>query len=140
MLSLFRFASFWSLSFHRSRGPSFNRPSICRRLNSHTCYFPPPPFVYLEMSLFPSIFGYHSRFLYVWRVRRTVLSFRIVFFYLVTTGWIFYISFCENSINQLIINTLLYRAGTTADWAVRLKTPQSWRGEKTHPFDCCFSQ
>ena len=24
----------------------------------------------------------------------------MVFFYLVTTGWIFYISLCENSINQ----------------------------------------
>ena len=32
-----------------------------------------------------------------------VLSFRMVFFYLVTTGWIFDISFCENSINQSII-------------------------------------
>ena len=29
-----------------------------------------------------------------------VLSFRMVFFYLVTTGWIFDISLCENSINQ----------------------------------------
>ena len=29
-----------------------------------------------------------------------VLSFRMVFFYLVTTGWIFYISLCENSINK----------------------------------------
>ena len=27
-------------------------------------------------------------------------SFRMVFFYLVTTGWIFHISLCENSINQ----------------------------------------
>ena len=31
-----------------------------------------------------------------------VLSFRMVFFYLVTTGWIFDISLCENSINQSI--------------------------------------
>ena len=29
-----------------------------------------------------------------------VLSFRMVFFYLVTTGWIFDISLCEDSINQ----------------------------------------
>ena len=29
-----------------------------------------------------------------------VLSFRMVFFYLVTTGWIFDISFCDNSISQ----------------------------------------
>ena len=32
-----------------------------------------------------------------------VLSFRMVFFYLVTTGWIFGISLCENTINQSII-------------------------------------
>ena len=30
-----------------------------------------------------------------------VLSFRMVFFYLVTTGWIFDISLCENLINQI---------------------------------------
>ena len=29
------------------------------------------------------------------------LSFRVVFFYLVVTGWIFYISLCENSINSI---------------------------------------
>ena len=31
-----------------------------------------------------------------------VLFFRRVFFYLVTTGWTFYVSLCENSINQSI--------------------------------------
>ena len=31
-----------------------------------------------------------------------VLSFRMVLFYVVTTGWIFDISLCENSINQSI--------------------------------------
>ena len=31
-----------------------------------------------------------------------VLSFRIVYFYLVTTDWIFDISLCENSTNQSI--------------------------------------
>ena len=36
-------------------GPSFDRPSICRRPDSHTCFFF-FPFVSLEMSLFPSIF------------------------------------------------------------------------------------
>ena len=29
-----------------------------------------------------------------------VFSFRMVFFYLVATSWIFYISLCENSISQ----------------------------------------
>ena len=33
-----------------------------------------------------------------------VLSFRMVFSYLVTTGWIYDISSCENSINQSIIS------------------------------------
>ena len=36
--------------------PSFNRPSICRRPDSHTCFFLFFPFDSLEMSLFPSIF------------------------------------------------------------------------------------
>ena len=31
-----------------------------------------------------------------------VLSFRMVFFYLVTTGWIFDVSLCEDSINQSV--------------------------------------
>ena len=33
-----------------------------------------------------------------------VLSFRMVFFYLVTTGWVFDVSLCENSIDQSINN------------------------------------
>ena len=37
-----------------SRGPSFNRPSICRHPDSHTCLF--FSFVCLEISPFPSIF------------------------------------------------------------------------------------
>ena len=41
-----------------------------------------------------------------------VLSFRMVFFYLVTTGWIFdNISLCENSINQSINNFLCREGG-----------------------------
>ena len=37
-------------------GPSFNRPSIFRRPDSHTCFFLSFPFGSLETSLFPSIF------------------------------------------------------------------------------------
>ena len=61
-------------------------------------------FIYLEVSLFPSIFQLTS-FPSGW-----------YFFYLVTTGWIFDISLllCENSINQSIKggsygNKILYR-------------------------------
>ena len=56
------------------------------------------------MSLFSSIL-YHCRFLLliVWRESTSyVFPFRMVFYYLVTTGWIFDISLCENSINQSI--------------------------------------
>ena len=60
------------------------------------------PFIYLEMSLFRVFFVPLPRSL---RMESTsyVLSFRIVFFYLVTTDWIFDISLlCENSTNQSI--------------------------------------
>ena len=35
-----------------------------------------------------------------------MFSFRMVVFYLVTTGWIFDISSCENSINEPINNSV----------------------------------
>ena len=35
--------------------------------------------------------------------RSYVLSFRMMFFYLVTTGWIFDISLCENSTNTVVL-------------------------------------
>ena len=40
---------------------------------------------------------FFRRFLFVWRVRRTFFSFRMVVFHLVTTGWIFDICLSENS-------------------------------------------
>ena len=46
------------------------------------------------------LFLYHFRFLFVWRVRRTLFPSGWCFFYLVTTSSIFDISLCENSINQ----------------------------------------
>ena len=46
-------------------------------------------------------FEYFFRFLFViGEYGVYVLSFRMIFFYLVTTGWIFYISLCENSNNH----------------------------------------
>ena len=58
------------------------------------------PFVYLEVSLFPSIFFVPFPLSLCMESTSYVLSFRMVFSYLVTTGWIFDISLCENSINQ----------------------------------------
>ena len=45
---------------------SFNRPSICRRPDSHTCFL----FLFGDVA-FSEYFLYHFRFLFVWRVRRT---------------------------------------------------------------------
>ena len=60
-------------------------------------------FLFLEMSLFPSIFLTISAFSLYGESTPYVLSFRMVFFYLVTTGWIFYISLREKiSVNQSI--------------------------------------
>ena len=60
-------------------------------------------FVYLEMSFFPSIFVPFPLSLCMdYRVRRTFFPSGWCFSYLVTRGWIFYISLCENSINQSI--------------------------------------
>ena len=78
-------------------GSPFNRPSICRRPDSHTCFF---PFVDLEMSLFSNIVFVPFPLSLCLESTSYVLSFRIVFFYLVTTGWIVDISLCENSINK----------------------------------------
>ena len=67
--------------------PSFNRPSICRRPDSHTCFFL-FSFVYFEMSLFPSIF---CTIIDVFSLcgEHVVCSFLPgVFLYLVTTSWI----------------------------------------------------
>ena len=58
VLRLFCFASFFRL-YAFVGGPSFNHPLICRRSDSDTCFFLLLlffSFLYLEMSLFPSIF------------------------------------------------------------------------------------
>ena len=70
-------------------------------------------FAYLEIDdAFSeySIFLYYFRFLFVWRVRRTSFPSGWCFFYLVTTGWIFNISLCENSIKQIKAKN------TTSSW------------------------
>ena len=41
------------------------------------------------------------------------ISFRIVYFYLVTTSWVFDISLCENSINQSINQSCLLQVNET---------------------------
>ena len=55
-----------------------------------------------------------------------VLSFRMMFFYLVTTGWIFYISLYENSINQSINVVVVVVFFTLTDRASTI--PSNTRG------------
>ena len=74
------------------------RSSVCMRPDSHT---------QLHLSTSFSVFV-HVAFsdyfctITVFSLYGYVFSFRMVFFYLVTTGWVFDISLCENSINQSI--------------------------------------
>ena len=92
LLCLLRFSS---LCFRSSRGPSFNRPSICRCPDSHTCFF----LFFFRCRFFRVLFCTISAFsLYEEYVVRPFLPNDV--FYLVTTSWIFYISLCENSINH----------------------------------------
>ena len=86
-------------------------------------------FVYLEMSPFPSIFCTIAVFSlngkYV-----VLLLFRMVFFYIGTTGWIFDISLCENStINQS--NKRLVLVHTRASISVRIAS-NHYHAEKTY--------
>ena len=61
-----------------------------------------PFFLSLEMSLFSEYFCTNTVSLCTCkRSASYVFSFRMVLFYLVTTGWIFEISSCENSINSI---------------------------------------
>ena len=104
----FCFASFSSLWCRWSRGPSFNRPSICKRPDSHVCFF-----------LFFLLFIWRCHFFRVFFVppcslcvesTSYVLSFRMIFFYLVTTDWGFDIIFCVRiqSINKKNVHFLRF--------------------------------
>ena len=78
---------------------------ICRRPDSHTCFFGGGFLLFLWrcrffLFFFPSIFCTIAVFFCMESSTSYVLSFRVVFFYLVTTGWTFDISLCENSISQ----------------------------------------
>ena len=55
------------------------------------------------MSFFPSIFV-PLPFYFCIESISYIFLFRMVFFYLVTTGWLFDLNLCENSINQSINN------------------------------------
>ena len=65
---------------------------------SRFCFF---LFLFLwRYRFFRVCFHRVTRFLFVWRVRRTFSPLRMVLLYLVTTGWIFDISSCESSIKS----------------------------------------
>ena len=64
---------------------------------------PRPFFLFLEMSLFQSI-CVSLPFSLCMESTSYVFPFRVVFFYLVTTGWIFFINSSENSIDQSLEN------------------------------------
>ena len=72
---------------------------IATRVSFFSFFF---PVVYLEMSLYSENFFVPFSLSLYRESPSYVLFFRMVFFYLVTTGWIFDISLYENPINQSI--------------------------------------
>ena len=59
---------------------------------------------FLEMSLYPSIFFVPFPLSLCMERTSYVLSFLMVFFYLVATGWILYFSLCENQIVHILLS------------------------------------
>ena len=102
VLRFFCFVFVFVLSL-KSRGPSLNRSSFFDMHASRQPHvFVHFPF-FLEMSLFPSIFLFHLPFSRCMESRSYVFPFRMVFFYLITTSWIYCISLLgDNSINNSI--------------------------------------
>ena len=93
---VFRLHAFVEAAALRSIALRYAGAPIATRVYFILFYF---PFIYLEMSLF-RVFSCPPSF--CMESTSYVLSFRMVFFYLVTTGWIFDISLlCENSINSI---------------------------------------
>ena len=72
-------------------GPSFNCPSICRGPDSHSVFFFFSLFFFWRCRFF-RVFSVPLPFSLCTESMPYVLSFRMVFFYLVTTGWIIDIS------------------------------------------------
>ena len=90
----------------------------------------PPLFVYLEMSLFPSIFCTIAVFSLFGEYVVRFLSFRMVFFYLGITGWIFDNNLSEHStINQS--NKRLVLVHTREFISARIAS-NHYHAEKTH--------
>ena len=108
VLRLFCFVSF-SFFFAYTKAAVLRsivlRSSICMRSDSHTQLPLPASFsvlVSLEIDAAFSEFFVTLPGFFCMESTPYVFSFRMVFFYLVTTGWILDISLCENSINQPI--------------------------------------
>ena len=78
-------------------------------------------FFFGDVAFSDYYFLYQFRFLFVWRVRRTFFPSELcfLFFCLVTMGWIFDISSCENSINQSFIPSDTTGAGKISRCATK---------------------
>ena len=83
--------------------------------------------IHWEVTLFPGIL-YHYRFLLVWRVPCT-FSFRMVFFYLVTTGWILTIQ----SISQLKKDGIVYCTVCTVCMVITYSKSKDQPGKAANP-------
>ena len=82
----------------------------CCRPDSRTCFFPSFPLLFIWRCLYFRVFLYHCPFPLCMESTSYGFSCRMLFFYLVTTGWIFDISLLyENSISQKVSRVLSLR-------------------------------
>ena len=109
--------------------PFVQSPFKCRRPDSHTRFFLSFSLLFILRCRFFRVFFVPLPFSLCMDSSSYVLSFRMVFFYLVTTDWIFDISLCGNSISQSVNQSIICTkfSGTNADreifiFAVQLTT------------------
>ena len=100
LLLRFRFYTFVEAAALRSIVLRYAGVPIATHIVSFFLFF--PFCLFGDVAFSEYFFLYHFRFCFVRRVPRTFFPSGWCFFYLVTTGWIFDISLCENSINQSI--------------------------------------
>ena len=92
----------------------------CRRPDSHTCFF-----FFWRCRFFRVFFCIIPAF----SLYGEYLSFRMVFFYLVTTGWIFDISLYENSIKNVSIKLCYLVPSPSETWFRGMSVGGSFRRE-----------
>ena len=126
VLLRFRVYAFVEAAALRSIVLRYTRP------DSHTCFFLSFfSFIIWRCRVF-RVFFVPSPFSLCMESTSYVFAFRMVFFYLVTTGWIFDISLCENSTNQKYTE----RGQGNIHFPCSADHEQDWQPYPVDPYSC----